>query len=206
MSDQTGGTAAIGPDGGAVELTEDMRARRVAVARDVLDQIRAGRVNITVANYLAFKDYESGTRCFDLVQDAVAAGKSDLQNVVDEVAPLCMVCARGALLLSKARVFDAVPIAGITSPESGWFRIDRDVTDGLLADTFDPMTLSRIESAFEMQVMASRDLWDGLGSIRPEVKVELFEAVRFGLGFTDATMRCEAVMRNLVENRGEFLP
>jgi hypothetical protein len=84
------------------KLTRWIRDRRVAICRDVLAQIKLEKINVTQGEYL-ISEIATGVD-FD--------EKGDLCQVVDHLEN-CSVCARGALMLSKARLYDRVSLRNI---------------------------------------------------------------------------------------------
>jgi hypothetical protein len=169
------------------ELTPEIRSRRVAVARDVLAQVAASKLKVAVGSYLAVD-------CSLALQEATEdlPDDADLQGVVDVVQAHCQVCARGALLLSKARLYNAVPLESIWGMDQG------DNAD-LLADTFDEETLDVLENAFEGHTI---NACTGSPSFLAVDFAKKIDPDRFG----GAEKRLVAAMNNIIENDGEFLP
>jgi hypothetical protein len=161
-------------------LTDEIRAKRVAVARDVIERIEAGKLRVATGGYL-YIDEDAGP----VDTDGLIARGGDLQPHVDEIERNCEVCALGAVLLSKARLMDAVPVAvlGHVGSYQGAFHRS-------LADVFDENTLLAIESAFEQGRFGDTDLSRG--------------AAVFGDQFDDDAERCVAVMEKVIEGNGEL--
>ena len=142
---------------------------RVAIAEDVLKQLRAGKITLAHVYLRNKQDYRPLT---PLLRNA-----HDLQEVVDKITKTCKVCQLGACLLSKARLFNKVPIDKLTS-------YNRESVFGTevyeaLSDVFSDSQLNKIENAFEDQREYSQE--------------------------SDKTA-VEATMENIVRNRGTFKP
>jgi hypothetical protein len=164
--------------------------KAVAVAKDVLAQLRKPNCGgMKVANdgsyfatdfYLTDEDY-----------------KKDLQDILPKVLEEgCTVCARGAALISKARLFDKVPVIKITGDtwwNSGGIYVDQDDTAELLKGVFSKKTLHAIECAFEQDPCMDHSLPCEYG------------AALFGRRYDDPVKRLAAIMRNIVKNNGEFV-
>jgi hypothetical protein len=176
-----------------VALTPAARARRVAIARDVLGRIEAGGLTLALGNYLI----DRGTR--EPILQAVAGlpDAADLRPHVAAIEAECTVCAIGSLVLAKARLYDAVTVRDIAGATTNRYR--QSILYQALADPFDARTLARIEAAFEATEYAA--------------PIPIFEAHRdalaaaadFGRRFPDPAGRCAAVMRSIVDHDGEFV-
>lgn len=178
------------------ELTREIRDRRIAVAKDVKLQHAANNFRIGFS-YLAIYDDDEVSSAIAGTRDAPP---TDLKDVVDQVSLACGVCARGALLLSKARLFNDVPIASVFETDEGWVNsiVDQDGTANLLSDTFDVATLARIEAAFEVSgALVDASIEGGL-----DVDAEVAWG-RLYMGSKDG--RLLAIMDNIIANDGEFI-
>jgi hypothetical protein len=101
----------------------------------------------------------------------------------------CHVCALGALFLAKANRFDNVG-AGVN--------FYGDVLRSSLGEHFSIGQLGLVEAAFEMH--ANFATKHGVGSAAADT------AVRFGQKRTTDRSRMSAILRNIVENDGTFVP
>ncbi len=125
-----------------MQLTPEIRARRIAVAQDILLQLarednplKPATGSYIRGNMVAPQDY-----C-----------ETQLQAVVEDVQQNCRVCAMGAILLSYARLYNEVKLKQISFTSLGFALMD---TSGFeiinrLRGTFDAGTLRRIEATFE---------------------------------------------------------
>lgn len=174
------------------KLTKKIREQRVAIAKDVLKQLDAQRIQLERRRYL------SGVL---LNYDASSRG-TDLQAYVDGLLN-CRVCLLGACLLSKARLFNAVPVELVASfPTFGRDKgplglaiAGEDIHENL-SSIFDSRTLTLMESAFECRDMAdSEDDY----SDDPEIQA----AIDFGNAREPETC-VRDVMQNIIDNNGEF--
>jgi hypothetical protein len=163
----------------------------IAVAKDVIKQLNSQKNPLCAGNY----GYVASDYKFE--SDA-----GDLQKYVEEVQKAnCRVCALGAALLSKARLFNHVPVKKISSKRYGTetFGIDVDnetVYKGL-SSVFSKAQMQLIESAYER------------GNFGPEsrrAKDEIIDAILFGDKYVDKKERLIAIMRNLIKNEGVFIP
>jgi len=165
---------------------EDMR---VAIARDVLAQLDREDVPLRVSP----EGYVSG---FYEPKDWSA----DLQQIVDEVKTYCDVCALGGLILSKARLYDSVPICELLEEDPDEapgevFGIQATIYEQL-DQVFGQGQRELIETAFmEVRYFA-----------RALSEAERTKAVRYGGQFHDDRLRLRAIMENIIANGGEFRP
>ena len=179
-------------------LTEEVRDRRVAVAKDVLLQL--GRADVPLrmskASRLCLTSYINGLM-LDVALDL------SLKDQADTVQRTCTVCAMGALLLSKARLLDEIQMADVViadTDNSGDpseeidIRVSRDAVCRLLGDTFDDNILDRVEAFFE----------DCPTNMDPA------DYYREGISAYAKSMpaprdRMVEIAKNIVRNRGEFI-
>ena len=166
-------------------------AKGLAVAQDVLQ-------------HLKYLNMRQGAYISGRVSQQVAKAE-DLQEVVDVVQKKCNVCLLGACLLSKARLYDQVPLSElfmtIEDSEAGEIEAESDLLRVRLEDCFSHRTMSLMEAAFE----CTAGLAEGLTDSERDVQL-LYGAVSFGLLHTSLSARVEAVMKNVVQNGGLFKP
>src|SRR5262245_27057152 len=126
--------------------TEIVNERAVAVARDVLAQMTVAHFRVNF-----FLDGEAR----DPAVAEVARRQGDLGEVVDVVRRDCTTCLLGACVLSKAKLYDSIPLryAFQTSSQKR-FGLSRDEVHVMLADVFEKADLVLLETAFELDDMA----------------------------------------------------
>ena len=164
------------------ELTREVRDKRIAVAKDVIARIDVQAITFGAGDYVMGR-----------LPEAID-GSDDVQKHVDTIEKHCTVCMLGGLLLSKARLFDGVPISHI---QDGTFLIsaERGMTAESLSDVFDDVTLDLLESAFERNEMGNEADDDDQSA-----------AVQFGMTFgDDDRARARAIAQILIDNDGEFI-
>ena len=159
--------------------------RAVLVAKDVLAAISAGRFRVEQGNYVYMSDALRSDEPLreDMRRAAIRVADDDIWSK-DE----CHVCALGACLVTMIDrgtvVRDDLAIG------------DRDELFEELEGVFTQETFHLIEEAFE------------LGGVRTHVSDTLpaRRARNFGRRRKDHVQRLEAIMQNIVDNRGEFIP
>jgi hypothetical protein len=178
------------PDISGADTQETPKA--VLVAQDVLD--RLDHLSLTRGHYL-YGYPDKG----DINPDG------DLRDNVKVIEQICSICALGALLLSKARLFDDVPMTNVL--EYGGFGIStyrinmtRGELTAKLRDAFSDEQLDLIETAFERRYIGSNCTRTKLAS------EALSRAIRFGEAFYNNTERLKAIMENVIANNGVFVP
>lgn len=145
---------------------------RVAIAKDVIAQVNARRYTATPGTFLRVEFVEP-----------FPEGAADLRDVVGLPMVVCDVCAKGAMLLSKARLFDAVPLDDMVVEETILGGGDEEI----LYEAFGEENADLIESAFELYS------GDHL-------------ACEFGHRHKNPADRLIAIMANIVEHDGIFTP
>jgi hypothetical protein len=152
--------------------------KAMLVAHDVIQQIKVRNFNVGKGDYVGlFGDLD--------VDDAAPAKEN-----ICQIGRACTVCAKGALFLStigrvnNARV-DEVVYSG-----------DYEICNRLVAERiFTQVQLDKIEEAFEM--------WNGPDSCYDEAGST---AHHFGKAFQDDDHRLVAIMLNILDHDGKFVP
>ena len=159
-----------------------MNEKAVAVAKDVLKHLKALRI--------AQGYYING--------DALPVMEGDLKDNLDTVQKKCRVCLLGACVLSKARLYDNVPLEELLfdSDAGKSLSADEDDTRSILQDVFDPEQMDLMEAAFEKTTCLAEDCTD---------YALLVQAVDFGNRYEDRYDRVKAVMENIIANNGKFI-
>jgi len=157
------------------------REMTVAIAQDVIKQVNALH---PVKGY-----YLSGNARSDVKLE------DDLQKHADSATQSCSVCALGALILSKARLYNDVQVARLCAQVYGSSRLRFGGASTYIQENLSPIftkeQLDLIEHAFEC--------W-------PSDTEEEARAGSFGLVYDDPRDRLKAIMQNIVDNGGEFKP
>lgn len=173
-----------------VQETMTQQQRAVAVAKDVIKRLKYIK--------LAEGVYVKGT----LPLSVNFSG--DLKSHVSIIQKNCRVCLKGALLLSKARLFDAVPMSllneglytNIICVFGDKINVDSNNTTRSLLDTFDRKTIDMAECAFERTYM-------NYGTLTQN---EMRNSIMFSFKFKTKKQVVEGVMKNIVKNKGKFIP
>ena len=172
---------------------------RVAIAKDVIAQIRAKKYKAKNRTYVDFKPKTGIKKKEFFTEKDVETGK-DLQDVIKTRMESCQVCAKGALFVSAIRKFDnfAVEDGMLYNSlyESGGASCYANNDDFLdhLRDYFDYDQLELMEYAFE----------GDCGQVDDYDQEE--RALAFYHSFKKAEDRLVAIMKNVIKNNGEFIP
>lgn len=172
------------------ELTREVRAKRVAVMRDVLKQLDRKEMPLVVAQgYGYLGGYADG----ELLEGS-------LQPHVDQLQKTCKVCMLGAAFLSFTRLYNGVPSAVVNDyghSHGNFITISSDPMRSALSDVFDEFTLDLMESAFERCDMSGLTEGDRLDAC--------IKAGQYGLQFGSPEAAARAIAQNIVANDGEFI-
>jgi hypothetical protein len=160
--------------------------KRVAIAKDVLIQIKKGISIPTTDNYFGGL---SGKIC-NLTYE-----KEELQNILPESK--CEVCAKGALFIADILRRDNFQIDRNTNIYGGTIH-------KRLTDIFTRNQLDLIETAFEKNVIEDENKYLVINYVeRTEVAKA---AIRFGRRYTTEKNRLIGIMNNIIKNKGIFIP
>jgi len=151
---------------------------RVAIAKDVLKQIKARKITISPNGY-----WTVGNPRF--LYDGTAVGRLDIQR------KKCSVCAAGAAITSAIRLFneETIPIRNASDEERVFIAGRR---------WFTKRQLAMIEAAFEKP--GSRPMVDQI-TFR-----EIDRCDRFAAKNDTYLARAKAIFKNIIENGGNFVP
>jgi hypothetical protein len=187
-----------------MHLTREQRDKRIEIAKDVLKQLDRQDVPLMAKSRYG---YVLGTL------DIGLNPSDEIQGHADTIQKSCTVCAKGALLLSKARLYDAVPFSAIAT-----FHMEDDGTrksicanpgaiHDALSDIFDRFTLDMLEAAFEKSAgtIYNEEDEDDEPLYGDHEWGRLKQAAWYGSTYTNDVDRVRACMQNLITNDGEFI-
>ena len=165
--------------------------RKVVLCEDVLARIEAERLIVARGSYMG--------NIYNLPE---IVGKAEFEGTVtpDDCLLMekhCGVCARGALLLSRIRLFNSVDWEDLKINDS--LGINQDQTSDILSEAFDTEELLAIEAAFEAEEGEENDGFIG------EDEEYSWDCIEFGLEHEYPDDRLIAIMQNIIHNNGEFL-
>jgi len=167
-----------------------LRGQRVAIAKDVIAQIECK--NLSVQSWVYVSSSLRGGERLPIVD----RNETATEKYVDVITQSCSVCALGSLLLSRCRIGSPMPLDALGYEEDDVKRgtVEADRTDcGLsLGDMFDSDPLDEVAGCFEGWVKESdKKKWVGRDWFH---------------GFPCHEDRLLAIMQNIVDNDGTFVP
>lgn len=152
--------------------------RRMAIARDVLAQLKKGRLVARADIYV------------NTMPGSTISVVGDAQEVADNPGLRCTVCAIGSAVVSAVGLFDQVPeFASLHDLAEQHYRY------AYLSLFFSEEQQALMEAAFEMKLI-------GLASSSTP---GVFRAIAFGQRYDTDDKRLRAIWRNVLRN-GEFIP
>jgi hypothetical protein len=168
--------------------------QRVQIAKDALKWIK--KPNVKVKDKSSYFKINKG-------QEHLEIG-TDLNQHLKKIH--CTVCAKGALFLSHVDRFDNCKIQpfvkGSSIPDTD-FDDERSIKHRL-SKHFSASQLDMIECAFEREIIydSTRKLTN-----EPGQKENIAKAcITFGKHHRKPVDRLEAILKNIVKNKGEFIP
>lgn len=170
-------------------MTPAQKRRAVLIADDVLKWMRTKRIKVETDTYFRFDEIHENLDGQSL--------QEHLTTLVTRRKP-CAVCALGACFIASVDRFNQVKVDselfGLFNPQMKFALVSDH-----LSETFSTRQRDLIEAAFEQQSVL------GFVGIRTPNAYER-SAVRFGKRRTDSRARLRAIMRNIIANRGVFVP
>lgn len=185
--------------------------QRVAIAKDVILQVKSEKLRPTTGTYIEFRDLRPA---FDKLTDNHTDRNVELREVLFKTKN-CQVCAKGALLLCdilKKNKFKTSYTGLINSNTSR-------TIDARLGSNWSRQQLDLIETAFEERIVESRCIKNKKDRISFN-KAVLFSKI---YGIKDNRLRIDnidyvvseldssdklliAIMENIIKNKGTFKP
>lgn len=188
--------------------------KRLVIAQDVISNLLSGKIIARVGGYIKNPDLSDGRIVENKEgvrnwQDARVDWKGkELQELIETAPEPCEVCGIGSLFICDIMKRDNYTL-DLWNGVSG---IEETHIQSKLADYFIPTQLNLIECAFEKWVVNDdEDILQVTGEDKYgdsiTVPSELgAKAISFGHQHIDPKDRLIAIMENLIENGGEFLP
>lgn len=155
--------------------------KRVAIAKDALEQVLAKNYKVKTGQYVTFLGSGSPIEKSEELDVPPACNLQDVK---------CQVCARGALFVSALRK-DA-SIEPETLPSEDY--LDNDAITETENNYFSREQIDLIESAFETNTFCDE---------APEELV--MAAVLYGKSLGNKDERLVAILKNIIRNKGEFV-
>lgn len=165
--------------------------KRVLIAKDVIKNLKANKIRAAEGAYARFYEPTFGVHSFK---------PSCLREQIKEKPELvCQCCALGSAFYSYIMKYNNF-VAGYGQNYFNEFSME------VLETIFTKRQLDLIESAFEGQDRCIRS--DDTSYFDPETGVyndaTLNSAIRFGRKHHDVSKRLEAIMGNIIKNKGVF--
>lgn len=160
--------------------------KAIAVAKDVLK--RLGKLTVKTGDYLSFENTN-------------IPKEGNAQNYINEIESNCRVCALGACLLSQIRLYDKINLDLFESECNDRYIPLEDIRKifNHLSKIFSKKTICLIEQAFES--IGDVCLTDSLSTSDKDIKM----AQKYKKYKNDKN-RLKAIMKNVIKNKGQFIP
>lgn len=173
-------------------------AKRIAIAEDILKQIKAEQYTIRQGTWLDVDPIVpppevSQENKAKEVQHALLGGKRTIE--LETQPATCTCCAVGAACASAIRLFNKHELAG--SIEDGFEIYNYEGGVEILKKYFPVAQIDLMEAAFEQRTDGHHD------SAGDDA---LDRAVLFGKKYARSNKRLQAICRNIIKNGGTFKP
>lgn len=173
--------------------------KKVAIAKDVLKRLNKLR-------------FDGVGYCESKRPMKKLEGKGQLQKHLPIVEKSCYVCALGATFLSYIRLFNKVRVEDVAETFFSYegkmgICVPGRLMEERLETIFPHKTVVLIEAAYEGDThIDSYYASDSNGVSFPKKQAEVDKAVSFGKKHRGKRNRIKAIMKNIVKNKGEFVP
>lgn len=191
----------------------------VLVAKDVITQVKAKKYRAKRQSYVRFSD-ASTQRLINSDEN------KELHTVLPNLN--CHVCARGALFLSHIKYADQFKIKQLNIGRDFWSGDVPDIYDKEILKRdmpFDTLNQYMMETAFELEDIDDHLLdlivppstlltRNGKPKVKEKVRQQMYDAghllvaacIKFGSRYKNIDNRLIAIMKNVVKNKGAFVP
>ena len=172
-------------------LTATNRRKAVAIAKDVVAQLRLKRLKASPGDYCRV-EYD---HMYEYFEDSVNRKDSFQKTFKKNKKVSCRVCAMGAVFIGYINRFNKVTNDEVNDPDPG------DIIE-LVDDVFSEFQLRLMEMAFEGEWQDTKLVEDF--SEKEQENMER-KAEQYYRKYPDPDQRLRAIMLNVVRNNGEFV-
>lgn len=167
--------------------------KRVAIAKDVLQQIRVGKYIADAGRYIYGVDAPD-------IEDVYY--ESDIKKNFSKIKE-CKVCAMGACLMSATKFANKLKFQDIGS---GISDLNNPQVKSLFKSIFSPVQLLLIERSFEGRTGGSTVGCDVFGLDEFDFNQQIEKCSDFYHEYPTDEDRLVGIMNNIIENKGTFKP
>lgn len=167
--------------------------KRVAIAKDVLKQIRVGKYIANKGKYISRVDAPD-------IEDVYY--QSDIKKNFSKIKN-CNVCAMGACLMSATKFANKLKFQDIGS---GVGDLNNPKVKDLFKSIFSPEQLLLIERAFEDKTGGSTVGCDVFGLEEWDFEKQIQKCSEFYGEYNNDETRLIGIMNNIIKNKGTFKP
>lgn len=185
----------------ATFTTATPQQRRILIAQDVLDQLKAEKITACCGQWA------------DIYLPKEVAVNSQICSILETEGVSCEACALGAMTLSEIRQMDNLTVNDVLKRSDAtayYISLPHDDVEKRLEDYFEKYQLVLIELAFERGDGAylideglDKDNYDEGCIVWTQ---ERSAAVDFGHRYDNNADRLIMIMTNIVKNNGTFVP
>lgn len=170
-----------------------LREKRILIARDVISRLDSCQYIPYEGMWVSIED------------DYAIAGSESLQKCIIKGKKKCYCCGVGSVFLSTVVFKNKITFGQLNSGVFDFGEIDLGQQKDLMGvmRIFGRKRLYMIEAAFECGYGYVNDTSGKLANLYGDV---IKRAVKFGLRFTNEKKRLTAIMQNIIDNGGEFIP
>jgi len=190
--------------------TLSLPEKRVQVAKDILEQIKVGFLDPSRGRWLTFDGLKQRGKHINPLYHKIYTTKSVQAVVNKNCFDRCLACALGSLMLSCTLHNNETQFGDTSLTNIGGSILHNKLSNGLNT-IFSNRQLQLIELAFELgfgyfKADNYTDMNDKTRYWSAAQKKENNVAILFGSKYSTDKKRLVAIMRNIVTNKGLFVP
>lgn len=170
--------------------------QRVAIAKDVLKQLSDKFYKAKTGDYLLFRNTPE--------IDKIPAKLDNLLSLLKRSKARCEVCGIGSIFVSMVNLGNKITTneCDLDKEISEYYGVDDSLMREKLDKIFSAEQRSLIEAAFERSTSLTENDYEK----NEEAWEKIREAMEFGAQFKTPSNRLKAIMKNIIKNKGTFIP
>jgi hypothetical protein len=174
--------------------------KRIAIAKDVIAQLNSEKFLAAESCYLSFEGDSATEEAFKKAMSK-ATEETEFRDILKKV-PQCEVCARGAMFASAVRLFNDFNVGAMRKcEEDGGDSSPSYVSIKTVEKRyFSKLQVGLIELAFEGESNISNETSHAVDSKEGPDALRMFDF------YPDVASRMIAIMQNIIDNGGKFVP
>jgi hypothetical protein len=179
------------------------REKRMAIAKDIIQQIKYQQLNVSRGLYVAIPGEASIESTFDYFDSF--SNNDQINQILINSGVVCQVCARGAIFIAGLKRFNNLTVGDFRKEHSLGKDIYSSIRETYERNFFEPQQLSLIERAFEKGAYPMESRLSVQDVIGWEDYERLCEAcILYSLNLSEPDLLIK-IANNIIRNNGDFI-